>query len=215
MNSASKNAERLLADARLLAESKRYATAAAIAALSIEESGKVVILRRFLTCTSEQELKKLWREYRTHTSKNIHWILPELAAKGARKLEDFRPMVDSTSDHPEVLDSIKQLGFYTDCVGSGEWAAPETAIGESISRGLISVAETLLSKREVPLKELELWQKHLLPVWNDYPKMQEAVVAWYADMQAHGLAVAGENQMEKFIRGGLTAAQGAELKPDA
>ena len=215
MNAAAKNAERLLADARLLANSQRYATAAAIAALSIEESGKVVILRRFLTCTNGEELKKLWREYRSHTAKNIHWILPELAAKGARKLEDFRQMVDPASDHPELLDGIKQLGFYTDCVGSGKWSMPEVVVEESLCRTLISIAEILLSKREVSVKELELWQKHLVPVWNDYPKMQDAVIAWYADMQANGLVLPGENQMEKFIRSGLSATHAARLEPDA
>lgn len=71
MNMATANARRLVQDARLLLDNKRWPTAASVAALSIEESGKVVILRRFLT-TNQDEIKRLWKEYRTHTKKNIN-----------------------------------------------------------------------------------------------------------------------------------------------
>ena len=215
MNCAARNAARLLADARVLADAKRFPTAASLAALSIEESGKVVILRRFLTASDGDTLKNLWREYRSHTSKNIHWIMPELVASGGRKLVDFLPMVDGLSNHPELLDAMKQLGFYTDCLGAAVWSEPQLAIDESLCRKLISAAEILLSDREVSTQELELWKKHLLPVWNDYPKMQDAVIAWYAEMQASGLMPAGANLMERFIQHGLTPGQASKLKDDA
>ena len=70
MNAATGNARRLAQDARLLLEHKRWPTAASVAALSIEESGKVVILRRFVTA-NDDDIKKLWKEYRTHTAKSM------------------------------------------------------------------------------------------------------------------------------------------------
>jgi len=45
MNAATRNARRLAADARLLLDAGRLPTAAALATLSIEETGKVSILR--------------------------------------------------------------------------------------------------------------------------------------------------------------------------
>jgi len=54
MNLATSNAARLAKDARLLLENERWPSAASIAALSIEESGKVVVLRRFLNATDEE-----------------------------------------------------------------------------------------------------------------------------------------------------------------
>ena len=53
MNAATNNARRLAQDARLLLDNKRWPTAASVAALSIEESGKVVILRRFLIAKTD------------------------------------------------------------------------------------------------------------------------------------------------------------------
>jgi AbiV family abortive infection protein len=45
INAANRNAQRLATDARILLDVKRYPTAAALAALSIEEGGKSSILR--------------------------------------------------------------------------------------------------------------------------------------------------------------------------
>jgi AbiV family abortive infection protein len=112
MNAATANAARLATDARLLLSNGRWPSAASLAALSIEESGKVVILRRFLTAT-EDEIKSLWKEYRSHTQKNLNWILPDLVANGARKLDDFRAIVDRSSDHPKVLDSNNLASIQT------------------------------------------------------------------------------------------------------
>lgn len=71
MNAATQNAARLAADARLFFSNARWPTAASVAALSIEEAGKVVILRRFLTA-SDEEIRALWKDYRSHTRKNVN-----------------------------------------------------------------------------------------------------------------------------------------------
>jgi len=211
MNAATKNASRLAKDARLLLSNSRWPSAASIATLSIEESGKVVILRRFLTA-AEDEIKSLWKEYRSHTKKNLHWILPDLVAKGARKLDDFYPMVDRKSDHPEVLDTVKQLGFYSDCLGNAHWSMPEDVVDETLAAQLVTSAEILAPERSVSGRELELWIKHVVPVWNSSEEwMKKALVNWYADMQAEGLAPSGENAMETFVRSGLNITQANQV----
>lgn len=211
MNAATKNASRLASDARLLLSNSRWPSASSMAALSIEESGKVVILRRFLTST-EDECKLLWKEYRSHTRKNLKWILPDLVADGARKLDDFRPLFDKSSDHPLVLDTIKQLGFYSDCLGNGHWSLPHDVVEEALAANIVATAELLVSKRVVSVRELELWKEHMAPVFGTTPDaMKTALVQWYAQMQSEGLAPGGENQMETFVREGLSIAQATRL----
>jgi len=197
MNAATENATRLAKDARLLLSNGCFPSAASLATLSIEESGKVVILRRFVT-SNKADLKDLWREYRSHTKKNINWIFPELVAKGARKLEDFRTMVREESDHPEVLDALKQIGFYTDCLGKGNWTIPADTVDEKLATQLVRTAEILAPERKMTTRELELWEKHMKPVWNvNFEWMKQALVNWYADMQSEGIAPAGANPMER------------------
>jgi len=75
INAARRNALRLLEDAQILLRAERYATAASLAILSIEESGKQHILRGLALATADEELLGLWRDYRSHTKKNI----PKLA----------------------------------------------------------------------------------------------------------------------------------------
>jgi AbiV family abortive infection protein len=211
MNLATSNASRLASDARLLLENKRWPSAASIAALSIEESGKVVILRRFLTATDE-EVKSLWKSYRSHTKKNTNWILPDLVSKGAKTLEDFRPMIDGTSDHPATLDTIKQLGFYSDCLENAHWSDPESVVDEVLATQLVKAAEILSPARVVTVRELELWVKHMAPVWNKSADwMKTALVNWYAEMQAEGLVPSGENSMAAFVREGLNIRQAKQM----
>ena len=100
INATRENARRLAKDAQLLLEAERYPTAASIAALAIEESGKESILRGMVLARDDKEVAQDWRDYRAHTKKNAAWILPDLAAKGARTLEDLRPMFDQSSLHP-------------------------------------------------------------------------------------------------------------------
>src|SRR5271169_2125890 len=83
MNAARRNALRLAADARILVDAERLPTAAALAALSIEESGKTSILRQLATATSPEAIKAAWQQYRDHRSKNAAWILPDLVGGGA------------------------------------------------------------------------------------------------------------------------------------
>src|SRR5262245_54272130 len=90
MSAAMRNARRLASDARILIDAKRYPSAAALAALSIEESGKSSILRGLAVADNPEAIKKGWQAYRDHRAKNGFWILPDLARAGARKLDDLQ-----------------------------------------------------------------------------------------------------------------------------
>jgi AbiV family abortive infection protein len=204
INAAFRNAKRLANDANFLLEAGLYPTATSIAILSIEEVGKATILRELALASDEKAITDCWRAYRSHTKKNVMWQLPQLVAEGARKLDDFDPLFNETSDHPYILDQVKQLGFYTDCLGKAHWSIPEEIIDEELARTIVFIANVFARDKKVEPKEIELWIKHLGPVWmRSHELMEKGLENWYAEMQEVGLAPSGRNEMEEFIRRGI------------
>jgi AbiV family abortive infection protein len=204
INYATSNAQRLASDAELLLGSGRFPTACSLAALAIEEAGKVSILRELALAKSDDDVRQSWKRYRSHTQKNVAWLLPQLASSGASKLADFKPLFEDSAEHPELLDQVKQLGFYTDCLGKAHWSVPTDVIDEKLARGIVGIAKLLASKQNCTVREIELWVQHLGPVWKvDTSWMQQALVNWYAAMQKEGLAAAGENEMDRFVKSGI------------
>lgn len=207
MTAASENAARLAQDAKLLLDAGRLPTACSLAALSIEESGKVSILRAMSLARDDNELKQEWKRYRSHTNKNVQWIFPQLVAEGARRLDDLRPLFEKDAEHPYLLDQVKQLGFYTDCLGDkGHWSIPDEVIDGELADQLVSTAELLSSVSPTSEREIELWVEHVGPVWKqDLNWMKRAVASWYEAMQREGLKPDGESGIEKFLDGGIDA----------
>lgn len=204
INAARENALRLVSDARTLFEAERYSSACAFAVLAIEESGKCAILRSLALAEDEQEIRKAWKEYRSHTNKNAMWLLPPLVAKGARRLADFSSLFDEHAEHPFVLDHVKQISLYSDCLGRAHWSRPSVVVDKTLASSLLEIADMLSRGGEVVAREIELWVKHMKPVWKSTPERRvKALANWYLEMQAEGLAPAGANEMENFIRHGL------------
>lgn len=208
INAANRNAVRLAKDAAHLLSADSFPTAASLAILSIEEAGKVSILRSLALSRSDAEIIDAWKEYRSHTRKNVAWILPDLVAAGARKLGDLHALYDENSDHPFVLDQLKQLGFYTDCLGKARWSFPPDIITEELANSLVKTAQVLARDKTCTEREIELWIEHIGPVWKqDAGWMKQALVNWYSAMQAAGLAPEGVNEMDQFIRLGILPGQ--------
>lgn len=201
MNAATRNANRLLEDAKLLLDSGRFPTACSVAILAIEEAGKVSVCREIATSSDDKELKITWRRYRNHRAKNASWIVAELVRAGARTLDDLRPIFDEDSDHPQLLDMIKQLGFYTDCYNRGHWSEPVEVIEEGLARSIVLIAEILCnSKSATSEREIELWIKHIGPHWGT-PLMRVGLIEWHQAMIEEGLTDVPLQKMEKFIFG--------------
>jgi AbiV family abortive infection protein len=89
MNAAARNAKRLAEDAELLMENRRYPSATSLAILSIEESRKLSILRELSLARDGKELKETWKRYRSHTKKNVAWIIMDMVKAGAESLTIF------------------------------------------------------------------------------------------------------------------------------
>lgn len=198
MNAAAHNARRLLEDAKRLFDAGSYPTACSLATLSIEESGKLTVLRAISVAADDQTLKTVWRDYRSHRAKNVMSMFPELVANGARKLSDFRMIFDPKSDRSIVVDVIKQLGFYTDCYENGHWSEPYRVIDEELARGTILTAEILLPKQETCAREIELWREHLGKVWGT-PAMHHGLIEFFRAMVAEGLTNRSAKEIADFL----------------
>lgn len=201
---ANENALALFEDAQLLFDNQRFERSLAISVLSIEESGKPSIIRSILLTDDPKELKKEWQNYRKHTKKNTAWILPDLVSKGATNLEELRPLFDKNSDHNQTLDSLKQLSFYTDIFSSKKWSSPKKVIDKEIAESVLKVAKIMSRKNESGLvteKGLELWVKHLKPIWKlEMFKMKEAMINCYNEAEELGIIEKGKTkEMTNFL----------------
>jgi AbiV family abortive infection protein len=190
----------LLRDADLLLENERWQRAAALSILAIEEVGKIVILRCILLARSEKELATEWRSYRSHAKKNAHWILLDLVRMGGRKLEDFMPIFDPQRNHAQYLDAAKQNCFYSSVSPTCEWLSPEQNISSEFAKEIFAAAKVLVPGAAAPMTneaELELWLKHLRPVWkHPMPEMKKAIADCYAEAQAKGVLPANTSVAE-------------------
>jgi AbiV family abortive infection protein len=200
-NLTTNNAKRLAGDAKLLLDAGRFSTAASLAILSIEESGKHGILRYLAMAEDDKELKEAWKFYRTHTRKNRLWALPLALQNGAKSIWDIgKKLFDDKNKYAAVLDQIKQLGFYTDCIGNGRWISPED-LPQEIAVGIVSIAEWLSEKDSISSKEIELWIEHMRPVWKKHEEVAElGLLKWFSALQEEGLFPKDIN-VERYIDG--------------
>lgn len=195
---ANENAKSLLEDAKLLFKYKRYARAISLAILSIEESGKSSIIHSILLEDEPKEIAKKWKEYRNHHDKNSLWILPELASNGAKKIEDFRRIVDIESDHRQTLDNLKQLCFYTDAFSKCKWSYPDKVANENVAKSILQIAEISVDKKAVfSTKEmLDIWVKHMKEVWEEkkMSSMKIAMINCYQECEDLGYLEKGKTK---------------------
>lgn len=200
INAAYKNSRRLYEDASLLFESARYPSALALAILSIEESGKASILRSMSLSKEGKELKAGWKKYRSHKDKNTHWVAIDMMAQGARSLDELSMIADPESDHPEVLDQLKQVAFYTDCLGSAHWSFPEDVIDKDLTASILRVADIFSRKKECSEEHILLWIKHMLPVKNKSKEIQnKALLDWLNEMEKKRYMSEGKIGFKQFL----------------
>ena len=202
IEAALNNARFLVADAELLLERNRWPRAASLSILSIEESGKIGLLRSLLLTDSPEERKKLWRDYRSHTKKNYMGAFFDYVTEWPH-IEDFRGLFDSSRDHPQILDALKQIGFYSDCLGNAHWSVPSGVIDEQVARQLFATAKLAAPETPPPFTttaELRLWVKHIKPVWKtDMLAMKQALIRCYQEGSELGV-LGGQNTVEDVVK---------------
>jgi AbiV family abortive infection protein len=155
--------------------------------LSIEESGKLPILRE-VACMKDKKgpLKDAWQRYSDHRQKNAAWLAIQLMMSGAKTLGDIQQTFDPQSMHSDILNIMKQLGFYTDCYGEAEWAEPEGVVDEKMATTMLATAKLLLPKHEATEYEMKLWVEHIGEHWGE-PDMAERAMKFEELLFKEGL----------------------------
>lgn len=206
INAARRNARRLLKDAHQMLEAQCHPSAAALAILAIEEAGKTAILLGMAVAQSEDERRRAWKAYRSHTKKNVLGGVADRVARGARHLEDFAPLFAEDAEEPYLLDHVKQVSFYTDCLGKAHWAEPSTVIQPDLAKTLVANAELLCRGHDVTEREIQLWVEHLGPVQHaEVAWIKKALANFYAAMRAEGLSSEDPETVARFIwRSGIS-----------
>ena len=160
------------------------------------------MLRGLAFAPNKEARRSAWIGYRSHRSKNAAWILPDLVAKGARDLDSLRPATDASAGHTALLDQVKQIGLYTDCLGDAHWSEPEKVIDENMSRSLVGIADILARREVVTVKEIELWVKHMRPAYGtSLERMKTALLDWVAAMRENNLLEDEDFPVKAFVRG--------------
>jgi len=185
------NAKSLLEDANLLYKHDRWPRSAALSILSIEEEGKVPLIRGLLLSKSLEDLRKAWKAYRSHTKKNVLAAFTNYIRDNP-KLEDFRPIYDPKSDFPKMLDAVKQIGFYSDCLGNVNWSIPDKVVDQELAHYLLTTARMLLPSGGCAMEsaaELQIWVKHLKGLWPNAPMedMKKALIDCYEEARILGV----------------------------
>lgn len=198
MQAAIDNAGRLTHDARLLLAADRYASALSLALLAIEEAGKVSILRRMVGQVSESVIASAWHDYRSHTSKNFMALFADVVQRGGRKLDDFAGLLsDASLGDRSMLDQLKQVAFYTDCLGTAHWNKPTETISRELAESFVLIAETLSKEKTITELELSLWAKHVAPLSESKTVAHRQLTSWADAMVDAGLM--STEQREGFL----------------
>jgi len=150
-------------DAKILFEANRFPTACSIGILAIEEIGKLPILRRMAIAENTEHWKICWRDFSDHLQKSQHWIIPFLV-KNAPSFEEFSDQFYQGRD-ADLMNSLKQLGFYAGCYGRAHWADPKNIVEKEQASLVIHSANVLLagsqpSELDVP-SALNAWANHM------------------------------------------------------
>ena len=206
MNTAVRNARRLAEDAKTMLDLKRYPTAVSLAILSIEESGKVPILRNMAVTPDKKAVRFCWNRYKDHQSKNRDWPIPTLTGEDQSViLEKMRLVTDPESELPVFLDDLKKISLYTDCLDNVHWSEPEKKISEESALEFVNIADRFANLDVPTLKEVELFIEHLKPVigsssGNTKEDLHKALYNWRKSLIREGLRKEDDTLMEAFYR---------------
>ncbi len=201
------NANSLVNDADLLLENSSFSRVAALAILAIEELGKIGLIRHILMADAGSDLKKRWKDYRTHTQKNYLWVLPMLLKKTTKPYEIYEALTKIDPRMNKNLDCYKQLCFYTDMYDEGVLSSP-SEISADIARSLLLVAKNLLdpmmasqNKGLLSEKFMGIMVKHMKPAKGaSLAEVKKAELNWFAEADELGLIDKGRYKtIEEYL----------------
>ena len=207
VNAAFRNAQELYDEAEILFKQGRFARAASLAVLSIEEVGKVFLLPLLLTTTNKQDLRLIWKGYRNHKHKNNHVHLQMTKGAPQPLTRHSIPPSASIDRWSDGMEDLKQIGFYTDCTTTTDWGIPSDAIKEAGAAQIMKIASNSLTKYHgldsfgsVPF--LEIWGKHASGMMDmNEDQKHAAFIAVFDEAEKASLIEPGSREsIEAFLK---------------
>ena len=99
------------------------------------------------------------------------------------------------------MNNVKQIGLYSDCLGSVHWSEPEEVIDRQLAQMLVRNADLFALKEAITPEEMELWITHLGPAYGtSLETMTEALINWYRAMNEAGL-LDDDTLVKEFVMG--------------
>lgn len=140
MEAIDRNSREILDDAKLLLENGRYARALSLSVIALEESAKKSALLAMYAVQANGKLrKKVWQEYRSHTSKASFLVRRE-AVRGAFEGQNIEEKAQRMG---KIMDLYKQLGLYADSYeteeGDKSWFIPSESITPDMAKDTLKM----------------------------------------------------------------------------
>lgn len=195
LRATKRNAERLLRDAAELYDLDRFPSATSLAILSIEELGKIPILRRMALADGPEAWRVCWRDFGDHLTKCAQWGVPFLVKTASSPEALFNE--HSNERDPLLLDSIKQLGFYVGCYGNAHWAEPARVVEKAQADPIFYAARVLAagsqsSELDTP-SAVQLWSNTMAGYFRcGAIEANNAVVNFFRLVRERGVVLAGD-----------------------
>jgi AbiV family abortive infection protein len=190
INAIKSNAHSLINDAELLFEHGRFERATALSILAVEEAGKVSIIRSILLEDDQKELNKEWKRFRNHLDKNWGLAFFEAVQHGNKHFDELKSLL-SDEKSKKSFEYLKQLAFYTEYFKNKKWSTPDKIIDKNLATSILRSAKVFVGDKKSSVstkEELELWVKHMKPVWKkNNTLMKQAIINFYKEAEEKGI----------------------------
>lgn len=207
VNAALRNAQELYDEAKILFDQGRFARAASLAILSVEEAGKVFLLPLLLTTSDKKQLRLIWKGFRHHKHKNAHVHLQMTKGVPTPTTRHAIAAGKSIETWSDGLEDYKQIGFYSDCTSTADWGIPSETIKKEGAELMMKFAHNSLNKYDgleafgtVPF--LEIWSRRMKGMMDmTDPEQHVAFIALYDEAEKASLVEPGSREaMEAFLK---------------
>lgn len=175
MEAIDRNSREIIDDAKLLLENDRNARALSLSVIALEESAKKSALLVLYAVQVDGELrKKIWKEYRSHTSK-ASFLVRRPALRGAFEGQNIEEKAQRMG---KIMDLYKQLGLYADSYESDEgdksWSIPSESVTPDIARSTFNMISNQIggATGETQEEDLRKFRWRVIQTIDEHPQDQ-------------------------------------------
>jgi len=100
----------------------------------------------------------------------------------------YSTLFDPASDHPAVLDALKQVAIYTDCLSKRHWSKPWEVVSRDLAASIVQVAKLFVRDEQYSVEQLDLWVQYIGPARKQGSALaiRNAFFAWEQEVIRRG-----------------------------